>query len=133
MKITKAGIKFSHSGDEVIYIFPWKRRGYSKSRYYSVLFDSYFKSLKELDKTWDDYAKLESETRKQEDIERQHNWVYVEEKNGGNLFRCSKCGKEFITYVTISGSWNDHYGFRYCYEEIIDPQYPLINNGNCDG
>lgn len=55
IKFVEVGIRVYYHGDEVIYIYPWKRK-YCVNRFYSILFNSYFKNLKELDKTWKDYS-----------------------------------------------------------------------------
>ncbi len=61
--INKSGLWFYYRGDEVGWIYPWKRknRGY---KWISLNFtgtgefgDALFKSLKEIDEEWDRYLK----------------------------------------------------------------------------
>ena len=52
------GICFDYKGDEVIWLFPWKRKGQTR-KFYSVCWECVFHSLKEIDKLTDDYWEYE--------------------------------------------------------------------------
>jgi hypothetical protein len=59
--IDKTGLWFYYRGDEVGWIYPWKRKD-KKYKWISLNFsgngefgDACFKSLKEIDKEWDKY------------------------------------------------------------------------------
>jgi hypothetical protein len=54
IKITKYGINFVYHGDDVEYLFPWKRLVFN-NRFISFGFDGVFSSLKEIDNAWADY------------------------------------------------------------------------------
>lgn len=54
MRIDKHGIEFSHRGDDVLWLWPWRREKWSR-RYISFGFDGVFSTLRELDKLWEDY------------------------------------------------------------------------------
>lgn len=47
------GIGFYYKGDEVTWLWPWKRTG--KLRWLSTNFEAEFSSLKEIDLAWEDY------------------------------------------------------------------------------
>lgn len=52
----KWGIEFDHNGDSIIYRWPWKRPlKYFNRRFISISFQGTFKSLKEIDKMWENY------------------------------------------------------------------------------
>lgn len=59
IQVDRFGIWFFYKGDEVGYIWPWfsDRREIFNRRFYSIGFEAYFKSLKELDECWDGYFK----------------------------------------------------------------------------
>lgn len=46
------GVFFLHEGDEVVWVWPFKRKN-SNQVYLSIYFQDYFSSLDELDKEWD--------------------------------------------------------------------------------
>ena len=57
--IDNLGVQFWYNGDEVIWLWPWKRRGY---KYISILAsgtgefgDATYNSLKEIDNFWAEY------------------------------------------------------------------------------
>jgi len=50
------GICFDHGGDEVVWIWPWKRENRTR-KYISTGFNAVFHSLKEIDNLWKDYFK----------------------------------------------------------------------------
>ena len=50
------GIDFNYKGDQVTWLWPWKRNNYDKP-YLSTSFMCTFKSLKEMDEMWDGYIK----------------------------------------------------------------------------
>ena len=52
--IDRNGIWWYHKGDEVLWIYPWRRRGY---KYVSLMCEGCFQSIDELDKFWDEYFK----------------------------------------------------------------------------
>lgn len=59
MRISKFGIEFIHAKgtkyeDEVLWIWWWRRKGGKK--WISMVFNASFKSLKEIDETWDGYV-----------------------------------------------------------------------------
>jgi len=65
--ICKNGVWFWRDGDEIMYIWPWRREG-DRFKFISLQFsgdgsfgDAKFKSLKDIDKAWGDY--FESERR----------------------------------------------------------------------
>jgi hypothetical protein len=60
IKPCKTGIWFSRNGDEVEWIFPWRRNKF-KNRFLSLSFEDCYSSLKELDKEWDEWWKAETE------------------------------------------------------------------------
>jgi hypothetical protein len=59
------GVCFPYHGDEVIWVWPWKRKGSVKHggftignmKYISVLSSGYFPTLASIDQFWDEYAK----------------------------------------------------------------------------
>lgn len=61
----KQGIWFLYKGDEVLYVWPWRRKedeGISLTgghKYLSLFSEGYFGSLREMDEFWDGYAKAE--------------------------------------------------------------------------
>jgi hypothetical protein len=63
--INDAGIWFDYKGDEVCWMFPWKRNHKNK-KYLSVLFECEYSSLKEMDDAWEDYSKAEQEAWEKE-------------------------------------------------------------------
>jgi hypothetical protein len=54
-KIESIGILFSYKGDEVIWIFPWKRLEKNR-KFLSISFEYAFRNLQELDDMWDAYS-----------------------------------------------------------------------------
>lgn len=54
MEIDSLGIWFCHNGDEVCYIFPWRRTKFNR-RFLSLGFEDCFSSLREIDDTWEGY------------------------------------------------------------------------------
>lgn len=54
IKIQKDYICFSYKGDEILYIYPWKREKFSH-RFISIGCNGVFQSLKEIDIFWDEY------------------------------------------------------------------------------
>lgn len=61
MTIDRLGIQFRHKGDDVIWVWPWKRRKFS-ARFISLGFsgtgefgDAVYSSLKQLDADWETY------------------------------------------------------------------------------
>ncbi len=68
--IDKLGIQFWHKGDEVIWVFPWKRKN-NKNKFISISFtgtgefgDATFESLSELDKYWFEFEKCCEDTNR---------------------------------------------------------------------
>ena len=63
MRINKFGIWFIHAKkhpvheDEICWIWPWRRRRNKGHKILSIYSEGTFKSFKELDKFWEDYAK----------------------------------------------------------------------------
>ena len=53
LAVGKYGIDFSYYGDDVEYIWPWKRTK-RENKWISFGFDNSFRSLKEIKKYWDD-------------------------------------------------------------------------------
>jgi hypothetical protein len=58
----KHGVWFHYKGDEVLWLFPWRRVG--KEKFVSLLFsgtgefgDARFNSLRELDLAWDEFER----------------------------------------------------------------------------
>ena len=47
------GIWFDYKGDEVAWMYPWKRN--SRHKYLSLCFEAGFNSLKEMDEAWKEY------------------------------------------------------------------------------
>jgi hypothetical protein len=73
--INKRGIWFFYKGDEVMYIYPWKRGVDKEWKFISLQFsgngdfgDVKFKSLKDMDKAWDDYSKVSGPMESDQDI-----------------------------------------------------------------
>lgn len=63
--ITKLGIEFTHNGDDIIWLWPWKRT--DDRKYISLGFtgtgqfgDAKFKTLEEIDAQWEDYFRVSS-------------------------------------------------------------------------
>jgi hypothetical protein len=56
--ICKNGIWFDYKGDVVLYKWPWRRNDGNK--FVSLLFEHEFKSLRDLNKCWDDYLRVTS-------------------------------------------------------------------------
>lgn len=61
MRIDKLGIWFIHAKgtkyeDEVCWMWWWKRTGKDGKKWISMIFNASFKSLKEIDGTWDGYV-----------------------------------------------------------------------------
>lgn len=63
LKIVKHGLWFYYKGDEVLYLWPWRRGETPNLKFISMLFsgngelwDAKFSSLKEIDKTWEEYV-----------------------------------------------------------------------------
>lgn len=52
--LDKIGICFDYKGDEVFWVFPWKR-AVKHMKWLSISFECNFESLKELDKNWKNY------------------------------------------------------------------------------
>lgn len=52
--VTAAGVEFDHDGDNVLWIWPWKRSAWRR-RYMSFGFDAVFESLEEVDREWEGY------------------------------------------------------------------------------
>lgn len=52
--ITTTGITFLYKGDQVIYVWLWKRNKFN-DRFYSIVFNRFFCSLKELSEYWKGY------------------------------------------------------------------------------
>jgi hypothetical protein len=50
------GIAFMHHGDEIIYLWWWKRINKS-FKFYSIGFNCPFRSLKQIDDLWEQYFK----------------------------------------------------------------------------
>lgn len=63
MRINNFGIWYIHAkkhpihNDEVCWIWPWRRKAGGGKKILSIGFNGSFKSLKKLDKLWEDYAK----------------------------------------------------------------------------
>lgn len=54
--IIKYGIEFDYKGDDVEWVLPWKRNKPNEV-FFSISFMRCYKSLKDLDKEWADFAK----------------------------------------------------------------------------
>jgi len=60
--ITKEGFEFQYHGDDIIYLWPWRRKSLfpatlGKKKWYSHSFLACYRTLKELDQEWADYIK----------------------------------------------------------------------------
>jgi hypothetical protein len=58
--VSKFGIDFKWNGDEVVWIFPWRRR-IKKLKFLSVGFGVCYESLKDIDQEWEDYFRFTEE------------------------------------------------------------------------
>lgn len=55
--IDKYGITFPYKGEEVIWVWPWKRSKWSETKWLNVsLSYTEFNSLKDIDKFWKEYS-----------------------------------------------------------------------------
>lgn len=52
--LTQWGVCFDYKGDEVEWVYPWKREN-DMRKYFSISFGCNFESLAEIDKMWSDY------------------------------------------------------------------------------
>ena len=54
--INSLGVWFNYKGDDIGWIWWWKRKGNYK-KIYSISFAAGYKNLRELNKEWEDYEK----------------------------------------------------------------------------
>lgn len=52
--VSRSGVGFYHDGDEVIWLWPWRRTDWRRP-WLSVSFECTFQTLRELDNLWSDY------------------------------------------------------------------------------
>lgn len=52
--VCQSGIGFGHDGDEVIWLYPWRRSARQRA-FLSISFEGTFATLRELDNLWEDY------------------------------------------------------------------------------
>ena len=50
----KDGLCFNHKGDEIIWMFPWRRQ-IQKNKFLSIGFCGVFDTIKEIDDEWEKY------------------------------------------------------------------------------
>jgi hypothetical protein len=59
--IDEFGICFDYKGDEVIWLWWWKREKNRMWKFYSIGFNCTFRSLKQIDNLWEQYWESEKE------------------------------------------------------------------------
>ncbi len=64
---SRTGVEFHHKGDQIIYVWPWKRVN-KEHKFISLCFtgngefgDVSFKSLAEIDRQWDEFNKFQDQ------------------------------------------------------------------------
>ena len=51
------GFSFNHNGDEIIWLWWWKREKSRMWKFYSISFNCSFRTLKQIDDLWEQYFK----------------------------------------------------------------------------